>query len=79
MKMMDMTLNLVNLINKDDSLSKKFSISTDYVASELHEIDLTSLDKKEKSFTVLILPELNIPFVQDIKKLFGDNSKGGEE
>jgi len=75
MKLHDVTNQILTKINRSDSLGKNFNISCDFVSKEFNEIDLHSVNKKHKSFTLLVLPKLP----HDYSKLFGDNSKGGEK
>lgn len=78
MNMKDIELEILNKTNRSDSLGKDFTISAgSFQAEEFCQIDLHSLDQKENSFTVLILPMLKDN--TNIIKLFGDNSKEGGE
>jgi len=65
------------------TLQTEFEIRVDHVSDEFHSINLNSNNKKEKSYTLLILPQLPLDrkdiVLGKFSKLFGDNSKGGEE
>jgi len=92
MKLRNITNVILNRINSVDGLSTDYNISCDFVSDEFNQIDLNSVNEKQKSFTVLVLPHLpktegfrneftcwvNLKgFLKD-EKLFGDNLKGGE-
>lgn len=89
----EITNKILTKINRADSLGKDFNISCDFVSKEFNQIDLHSVNKKQKSFTVLVLPHLpktqgwkneftcwvNLKGFLKEEKLFGDNLKGGEK
>lgn len=80
MNIKDVTKEILSKVNRAESLGKEFDISFqgDISTNDLTVIKLNPIDKKQSSFTLLVLPELkNFNFTTD--KLFGDNSKGGEE
>ena len=93
MKLHDITNQILTKINRADSLGKDYNISCDFVSKEFNQIDLNSVNKKSKSFTVLVLPHLpktqgwkneftcwiNLKGFLKEEKLFGDNLKGGEK
>ncbi len=93
MKLHDITNKILTKINRADSLGKDFNISCDFVSKEFHQIDLHSVNRKSKSFTLLVLPHLpktqgwknefscwvNLKTFLKEEKLFGNNSKGGEK
>ena len=93
MNLKNITNQILFLVNSSDNLGKEFDISCDYVSKEFNQIDLQSVNKKSKSFTVLVLPHLpktqgwkneftcwvNLKGFLKEEKLFGDNLKGGEK
>ncbi len=80
MNIKDITREILSKVNRAESLGKEFDISLEDISNstnDLSVIKLNPIDKKQSSFTLLVLPEVkNFNFTN---KLFGDNSKGGEE
>lgn len=81
MNIKDVTREILSKVNRAESLGKEFDISLEDISNstnDLSVIKLQPIDKKQSSFTLLVLPEVKkFNFATD--KLFGDNSKGGEE
>lgn len=81
MNIKDISREILSKVNQAESLGKEFDISLEDISNstnDLSVIKLQPVDKKQSSFTLLVLPELkNFNFATD--KLFGDNSEGGEE
>ncbi len=84
-----MNLNdFTNELELNFSSKNKFEVNVDHVSKEFHTINFNSLEKKQESFTVLILPMLPKDVVVDVEirlasdgkkiELFGNNLKGGE-
>ena len=92
MKLNEVTQNIVYALTHS-TFGKDFSLSCDFVSKEFNQIDLQSVNKRGKSFTVLVLPHLpktkgwkneftcwvNLKGFLKEEKLFGDNLKGGEK
>jgi len=77
----EITNKILENICSGKALGKDFNISCDFVSKEFNQIELESVNRKNESYTVLVLPRLPIE-VWKVKgwkeKLFGDNLKGGE-
>jgi len=82
MNLHDITNKILTKINRADSLGKDFNISCDFVSKEFNQIELESVNRKNESYTVLVLPrqldqvEAKVSWKE---KLFGNNLKGGEK
>ncbi len=74
--------DFTNELELNFSSKNKFEVQVDHVSEEFHAINFNSLEKKQESFTVLILPMLPKDVTingKKIEELFGDNLKGGEK
>ncbi len=82
MNLRNITNVILNRVNSVDGLATEYNISCDFISDEFNQIDLHSVNKKGKSFTVLVLPKIPKDVTvngKKIEELFGDNSKGGEK
>lgn len=72
----EITNKILENICSAKALGKDFNISSEFVSKEFNQIDLESVNRKNQSYTVLVLPQKVLSLKDE--KLFGNNLKGGE-